>query len=507
MVSSERHDEDGRRRLIVRVVLAGTLPFLVLVFLFTSDIPLGQPHLLYRYSPLWGLRVVRALGGIVVGIGGVAMLHRGLRVDGRRAPWLVGAVVSYIVLVAFPFFALPRFTEQHLFNMLSPSHDGAFLWEARHIESLRDYLARDFYAVLQRTPEDMRGRRVLSNPPGTTALAVLTMRLMASLPSVRSRAEPALGLDEIESPKQRLELLSGFVLALGFTIMWAAAIVPAYALCRLWLEPLPAVAVALGMVYNPATVNFTPGKDPAQLFSVLLILFLWFLANHRRNRWYAVGCGAVVAAAMMIGLIHLWVIAIAACATVWHSWRMRRQASNVVLHGLLPLAAGGLALCALAYVALGWNLILTVWRVALRYGQIQEGIIAEPFYWTFVGLPLFLLFVGPLFWIQWTAIRADRHDAEAQLGGCVLLLTTALMTYAYFFANNNETPRLWIPLIPFLLLGMALRRTSFRKPARNGRTVLLLIVALQVTVTLLHWSLMDVRESEYRLFTTGRMWD
>jgi hypothetical protein len=103
-------------------------------------------------------------------------------------------------------------------------------------------------------------------------------------------------------------------------------------------------------------------------------------------------------------------------------------------------------------------------------------------------------------------MRADAVDAPALLGRRLLWCVAVVMTYSYFFANNNETPRLWIPLIPLLLVGMGLRRSVLRGERGISPRLWTVLVALQIGVTLAHWSLMDVRESEYRL-STARMWD
>ena len=98
-----------------------------------------------------------------------------------------------------------------------------------------------------------------------------------------------------------------------------------------------------------------------------------------------------------------------------------------------------------------------------------------------------------------------RGDASNP-GKALLVCTIVVMTYTYFFANNNETPRLWIPFVPMLLLGMALRREAFFQDTLASRKLCLWLIGLQLVVTILHWSLLDVRESEYRLIS-GRMWD
>jgi hypothetical protein len=259
------------------------------------------------------------------------------------------------------------------------------------------------------------------------------------------------------------------------------------------------------MVFNPAAVEFTPGKDSAQLATVLAILCGWMLAYLRGRRFWGAVAGMAAALGLMIGLIHVWVAAIIASATLWHSLAdgsIRRWIQCCAL----PAAAAFSAMAGVIWLALDWNLALSTWRVAQRYGEIQLPVITEPFYWTLVGLPMFLLFVGPLPWVQAVAMPADLRDSVGNLGRAVLVCTLAVMAYTYFFANNSETPRLWIPFIPPLLWGLAARRSSFRGDDRPARALHVLLIALQVGVTAVHWSLMDVRESEWRLITK-RMWN
>jgi len=126
--------------------------------------------------------------------------------------------------------------------------------------------------------------------------------------------------------------------------------------------------------------------------------------------------------------------------------------------------------------------------------------------WTLMGLPMFLLFVGPLFAVLVVAVKANRTDEVATLGGCLIIVTVAAQAFCYFFANNNETPRLWIPFLVVLTVALAMRRDLFRRDTLPHRRLCLLLIALQISLTALHWSMMDVRETEYRL-TTGRYWN
>ena len=486
---------------------AALLPLAALFVLFLTNVPIGQPHfLIYRYSPWSVLRLERAFFALALGAGGTAFLWWSFaRAGTRRSLLFVGAVFCYAGLVVWTFVGPPGYVQQHSFNMLSPSHEGAFVLEGRQIGSIREYVTETFYQALQKEPEDMRGRRVLSNPPGVTIMSVLVHRLVEACPALRAWCSRAFGLWDLDDPHQRSGFVAALILAMVFTAVWGGALALGYRLCRLWL-PVPAsAAVAFAMVFNPSTVNFTPGKDPAQIFTVLAILLCWLTAYSRRRAAWGFAAGAVLAVSTMIGLVHLWIFAIVAGATLWHSLSYGEGLRPWFGRCALPSLVGGLLVVVVAYVTWGWNLVATASCVAVRYGQIQLEVITDPFCWTLIGLPMFLLFVGPLFWVQATALRRDVLDSSSSLGRCLFTCTVAVMIYTYFFANNSETPRLWMPFIPLLLMGMALRRSPFRGDTPNHRSLCLLLIVLQLTVTALHWSMMDVRESEWRL-TTGRMW-
>jgi hypothetical protein len=571
---------------LTAVFLAASMPLAVLWVLFLADVRLGQPHLFYRYSPLAAERLGRASWAILIGLTGTAALayalrpltativsrgsrplshpgHRSatsraggrgtVRPDARRgrSPRIgsAAAVVAgacYAALVAWTYFAPPQYPSQIVFNLESPSHEGAFTAEARRIDDPRQYLRSGFLAGLERTPEEMRGRRVLSNPPLPTIAAWLLQRFMADRPSLTGWVvEQTPGLAEVEDATRRADFASHMVGAMLMTLPWGCSILPAWWLCRRWFSPAGAACIALAIVFNPSTVNFSPGKDPAQMLTVLVLMWGALGAGvaplERGSPWKAGLTGAAFAASTMLGLIHVWVMAILIGATLWHAaarggGAVREWSARVAL----PILVGAALVVAAAQALLGWNLPKTVLAAGLRYGEIQEGIVADPWYLTLVGLPLFLLFVGPMFWILLVAARRGSEDEPARLGVRLLICTLAVMAYTYVFANNNETPRLWMPFIPLLLVGMTLRSGVLRATggdrssndeggggvARSGGAslrgsaaddppvaapwglrVCLLVIALQVVVTALHWSMMDVREAEYRMFTTGRMWD
>ncbi len=72
--------------------------------------------------------------------------------------------------------------------------------------------------------------------------------------------------------------------------------------------------------------------------------------------------------------------------------------------------------------------------------------------------------------------------------------------------TNMETPRLWIPFMPLLLIGLAAGVPMLRGAGQPGRwsnskvrLLLAALVVIQVTAASVQWSLMDMRESEMRL--------
>lgn len=490
------------------IVAAGVLPLVALLLLFAFDVPIGQPFfLIYRYSPFWLLRVIRVLPALAIGLVAVAILYRAVLATAAipyRA-WLA-LLFCYIGVVAWTFVGPPSFVELHAFNLFSPSHEGAFFIEAREVRSVRAYLSRDFYLRLQRTPEEMRGRRVLSNPPGTTLVAVVARRIVEEAPLLRRSLVAIFDLDDLDDEGQQTEFAAAMLFGMILAAAWGAGILPAYWLCRLRLPQTAAICVAFAVVFNPAAVLFTPGKDPAQLLTVLLILAGWAAGYVRRVPAYGVLAGASFTLGAMFGLVHVWVLGVVSVATLAHAMLSGGRLRDWVTCCCLPAAVAAAGVAAVAWLAFSWNLLRTMREVAARYAEIQLPIVTDPFYWTLVGLPMFLLFVGPLYSMELVALRERAADDGAALGRWLLWCSVAVMGYSYFFGNNSETPRLWIPFIPPLLLAMAIRRAVFRDDSPHSRRTMVLLLGLQLVVTLAFWSLMDVRESEWRLLT-GRMWD
>ncbi|MCG3130077.1 MAG: hypothetical protein FLDDKLPJ_00825 [Phycisphaerae bacterium] len=537
-----------------RILLLGLTPLVVLILLAWTEVPLGQPdYLVYRYSQWRLVRLMRACVPALIGAGMIWSLHRSRLDRGSLASWV--CVAGTAALAAWTWFAPPQPVSQHMFNLNSPSHDGAFIWEAEEVGDPRTYVSAVFYERLRLDVARMRGTRVLSNPPGATLLAWACQRLIRdhprwrdfadrilnwgdaapdSAPQAGSSANPAsrdAGDPEEAWPE---DFRTAVLFSLVLTLLWALSWPLGYAVARLYLPPAAALVIGTACAWNPATLNFTPGKDPAQGLTTLMIVYPALRGFLRGSGAWSCLSGAALIAGLTLGLVHAWVALILAAGTGLCAWRSR-GAGRWFKINLLPACVGaGLSVAAL-YALTGWNLPRTCVAVTLRYPQIQVHL-REGGY-TFVGFPVFLLFAGPTFWVlAATAMRvmtADRgrrcvagastemSDVAAAAGRWIMLAAAPCLMYCYFFANNNEIARLWMPFLTLLTvsLSMMLRdrlgspnetdvatlRSADAPSDRSVRPVLLLLLALQLGVTLMHWSLMDAREAEWRL-STGVNW-
>lgn len=537
-----------------RILVLGLTPLIVLILLAWAGVPLGQPdYLIYRYSEWRLVRLMRACVPALIGTGMIWSLHRSRYDRGRLARW--GCVTGATALAVWTWFAPPQPVSQHMFNLNSPSHDGAFIWEADEVGDPRTYVSAVFYERLRLDVARMRGTRVLSNPPGATLLAWACQRLIRDHPGWRNFADRVLNWADAasdgaprsdpsphpanrgaEAPEEGWpeDFRTAVLFSLVLTLMWALSWPLAYATARLYLPPAAALVVGTACAWNPATLNFTPGKDPAQVLTTLMIVYPALRGFLRGSAAWSCLSGAALVVGLTLGLVHAWVALILAAGTGLCAWRSG-WAGRWFKINLLPACVGtGLSIAAL-YPLTGWNLPRTCVAVTLRYPQIQVHL-REGWY-TFVGFPVFLLFAGPTFWVfAVAAIRVmtagqglrraadastEASDVAAAAGRWITLAATPCLTYCYFFANNNEIARLWMPFLALLTvsLSMILRdrltsptgvsvpspRAADAPPGRPVAPVVLVLLALQVGVTLMHWSLMDAREAEWRL-RTGVNW-
>ncbi|MFQ5807052.1 MAG: hypothetical protein ACE5I3_11450 [Phycisphaerae bacterium] len=481
------------------LALAVLLPLLAAILLFKLNVPLGKPgKFVYLYSPIVSQRLAALPSALLLAAllgGGVWLAFSGRKWRCRAGFFLV--TLGCMGGAGWAFFAPPSFRSQHFFNMQSPSHDGAFLTEASYVRRLgvRSYLPH-FPRRAQAPPEEMRGTRVLSNPPATTLLAVGVISLMERSPRL-TRALHALGTDQDLPPEAALLVTVSTGFACALLLPWLLAAPFVYGSGRLFLSPPSALAFALVCLFSPMTLLFSPGKDPAQLLTVALPLWLWLLAWRRRRSWAAALAGGAFVLACLVSLVHVWVATVVCVATFLGT--SAEQRGRFILRTGLPALCGMLAAIGALALFAGLDFFATAWSVAGSQAQVTRGDNAMPFVWQLLGVPLFVLFAGPALWSVglWLPLRRLR-DAEARFGFYLLLGSVVVMLATVGF-TNLETPRLWIPFTPLLLLGPALQLPAFRQPTKRLAVLLATLVFLQFSAAAAQWSLMDMREAETRL--------
>lgn len=488
------------------VIVAAALPVGALLVLRALDVPLGQPgRFTYLYSELASLRQRSLPAGLILAAAAATGIWL-LAGAACRARIAGGALATLAVggLAAWAYLAPPAHLSQHVFNFQSPSHDGAFVHEARGVRAVSAYLA----AFPQRAgspPAAMRGTRVISNPPGATLLALAAGALLDRVPPLRGVAVASFderGLD----PEFVASAAHGLAFAWLLLFLWAASAAVLYLAAREVLPSHVAAAAALAAVCSAPTLLFSPGKDPAQLFSTGLVLWLWLRGLRHSSPLWALLAGVTLVPAVLMSLVHLWIAAILVVATLVPAVRPAAELRRRMVRLVIPAATGAALGAAALYVACGLDLPATVRAVAAAQAAVTRAAPdAMPFTWQLLGIPLFVLFCGPAVWCAGMAVvrpcdtagRAAGAAADGLSGGGLVAASCVVMLATIGF-TNAETPRLWIPFVPLILLGAALRvQSGLAAPAARG--LLAVLVFAQVASAVVQWSLMDMREAEMRL--------
>ena len=117
------------KRLWIAIGLFSLLTVGLLYVLYTYEVPLGETgKFLYRYSKMLAQRLAREFALLPV-LTLFALAARLLARPGHKnelAGLGVGAI-GMLGLTACAWWMPPHFLQQHAMNLLSPSHEGAFL--------------------------------------------------------------------------------------------------------------------------------------------------------------------------------------------------------------------------------------------------------------------------------------------------------------------------------------------------------------------------------------------
>lgn len=476
----------------------------ILLILAALDVRLGQGYFAYRYSPIRSQRTFHILPMLLIGLVACGAIRQLASVHRRaRQVGVLLLVLCAIGTGLWNWWAPPKPFTQQMFNMTSFSSDGAFVFEASQFSSLPAYL-RDFPKRLETSVEKMGGTRVLSNPPGMTIVSRWMLDAThrpdtAAAPDAFERY--LISQQEIE-PADAHPIANALRVSFVLTALYVLAAMSGYPLGRLFLPPAGAAVFAIVLAFNPCTVLFVPGKDPAQLLFVNAMLWAFFAAWKRRSIWPAFAAGVVLILGAVMSLVQIWMALITVAAVTWHD---RRRIAAVARDCVGPLALGAVITCLVVYLATGWSIPLTLWAVSRRWSSLQGTFAMNRSTWYVIGLPIFLLFVSPGLWtFAGMKLRRPRLTFGARLAICSI----AVMLFIYFVVGlTYELPRLWVAFLSPLTLGLAIDWPILKGRGEHPRAtkVLMAIVLTQVVFTALHWTIFDVRETEYRL-TTGRFY-
>jgi hypothetical protein len=342
----------------------------------------------------------------------------------------------------------------------------------------------------------MMGTRVLSNPPGATAFCYLVLH--AFPPEI----DPPRGLERMLversgiAPENVIFVSDSLKAAAALVLVWTLAAVSSLFLGRLLLSSAGAFVFAILVSFNPCTVHFVPGKDPAQLLTINLMLLAWLAAWKNRKPALAIFAGALLLIGSTVGLIHIWVALAAWSAVLWHN----RREPRLVMSLTAAAAVGAIAVAAIAFLAIGWNIPLQLFLVWRRFNELQATFNMNRAIWFIIGLPSFLAFLSPGFW---ALVGLGAHERRFGFGARLALCTAAMMLLTYLLGITYELPRLWVAFLPPLTLALSMDLPLLRSPRchRKVTAAFMLIVTVQIVFTAMHWTIFDVRESEYRLAT------
>jgi len=481
--------------------LSASLPVMFLLILRQWDVKLGQGAIYYRYSQLLPIRLWRCWPLVPIGAaaaGALWFLSRGWRGAGSAL-----ACCVVIALACWTWWLPPHPIPQHFFNFWSQSQDGAFSMQALYADSAADYL-RVFDKRLDWPVEQMGGTRVLSNTPGMTLLIIWLWHAWPMEIDPPGWLERYILREYNVTREQLFGTSAGVKVSFLVTAMLAASGVFAYLLGRVLLSPGGAAVFAIAVTFNPGTVHFSPGKDPAQLLTINAMLWAAFAGWKTRSVRVSALAGALLVIGLALGLIHVWVTLAAGAAVAWQRWHERHSMQVLFSRNILPAAGGAAGVVLAIYFFAHWDLIATCLHVGRRYVQLQRETKVNHGLWLLIGLPIFLLFTSPVFWAFLAADLRRGWRAWWDHGGIGLRLTVctvAVMLVTYFVGLSWELPRLWVAFVPTLTLGVMADRPLAHARSPRSLWPLVLIAAVQLLYCGVHGSILDARESEYRIIS------
>lgn len=463
-------------RPIPRLILLTTV-CLTGVVLWTDVLPLGVPgewtwaRVAIGPEAAAGVLLASLAGLVYIGfvVLGARRINRAVPVE--RAAWLAAAVLLAFawLLCVLDSAPPPRGYDRVPLVLYYPRSSGYF-WQAR-------YDVDDTAAFLAGYEELLAERDFLhigTHPPGLTLGYLGLWHLCAALPSVRDillttrpvtvqeasdiiRSQPVLAAEPF-GPTDAACLWLAALLTQAAAVLTLLAV---YKLVRRHEDCRTAWLTACLWPLIPAVTVFFPKSDVLYALPATTAAWLWLSACDRQSLPRALAAGVVLWVGMLLSLAFVTVMALLGVMTIWETWTRRLAAESraFLTRRLVVVGALGFGLPAVLFSVLLDINLLNVWswnlaNHALFYDHNPRTwwlwLLANPLELSLaVGLPVSCAALISLARLTqsagWRTPRASAAAAFLCVWGLLWLSGK----------NMGEAARLWILLMPWLLLMVA----------------------------------------------------
>lgn len=420
------------------------------------------------------------------------------------AVWMLGVAISLSI------FSLRKLGFDEIPGLIVHSGRTSYFTDALSIKDVGVFLENHYKLLPQLT------HRSQTHGPGPVLFFWVILRLMSGAVYLREAAiklGQMLNIDLVylaaligkksNSVAIAASIFSGFFMV----FLYNSAVVPLYYFTKKFYRKTVASLAVLFFIVTPNLILFTPQMAQVYiLFSILIIMF-FYSGLKGRNLYYFVMSGLVYAVGIFFSLEFLvllpFIMLIVGGYIISSEWQSHQGNDYVlstkgrVLGGFKALAvftSTVLVFYFVLYFATGFNVIKT-YKVALAIHNELEFVRS---YWkwlwanyveffAYFGIPFTLLFLKGTVSLVKNGYYAMITKARGKID---ILLTAFVIVFIMLDLsgiNRGETSRLWIFLIPYLLIIIGKEIESLMEIKEGGwRLGVIAAVLIIVTLELAH---------------------
>lgn len=353
----------------------------------------------------------------------------------------------------------------------------------------------DEFAPLTIDKAAFGGHFYLDKAPGMTLMAVPAVALGDAVSGERADRLPPIAADPFA---RYLRLRQRIAVAMGPAVLTALAAVALFDLALGITGAAPAALfAALGYALGTPAWGWSTtlfGHAPVAALYVIAIWAIW-----RGSRGPRVAAGLASLAGLALGwavVIEYQAVLAGSAIAFWALWRCRGRAGAVRAIGA-AVAGGAIALAPLA----AYNLVAfgTVWRVGYAGVVGWEGMNQGLFglttpdlrvLWEIVfGSRRGLVWVAPVLILApagliWCAEDRRTRDLALMAAAASLVVLLVNAAYVYWDGGNSTGPRLAIPMVGMLAIGLAPFWTMIERPALQMLAAAWLVLSMLINVAI-----------------------